>query len=242
MAATANATKKSRSADRASYPVAATTHIYDGQLGFVDSSGNATGSTNSGANQFAGIAVQEYDNSGGSAGDIDAEFHQSGAFLLTGSGFSASDVGSPVFAADSNTLTLTARGNVFVGEIIEYVSATQVWVKLHIGTFQPWMPLAAIQSVSGAGAANVTSYLTKWTTSSTDALTLANGTRAGQLKKIQMIVDGGTGTLTPTSLYGGTTITFADAGDFVVLVWSGSAWVVVEAGNDADGATAPVVA
>ena len=48
-----------------------------------------------------------------------------------------------------------------------------------------------------------------------------------------MIVDGGDGTLTPTTLAGGTTITFNDVGDGVVLVYGTAGWVVV--GNN--GAT-----
>jgi len=101
---------------------------------------------------------------------------------------------------------------------------------------------AAQQALSGAGAVNVTSYYTAVTTTGANALTLANGTFAGQLKKIQLIVDGGDGTLTPTSLTGGTTITFADAGDYCLLLWDGDSWTAVELGNDADGATAPVLA
>jgi hypothetical protein len=108
-----------------------------------------------------------------------------------------------------------------------------------IATF---VPLATAQSISGAGAMNTTSYLTKWTTTGAQAGTLANGQVIGQLKKIQLIVDGGDGTLTPTNLAGGTTITFADAGDFAVLLWDGTEWIAIELGNDADGATAPVLA
>ena len=71
-----------------------------------------------------------------------------------------------------------------------------------------------------------TSYNTYWTTTAANAGTLANGTYVGQLKRITMVVDGGDGTLTPTSLSGGTTITFNDANDFVELQWNGSAWVI----------------
>jgi hypothetical protein len=108
-----------------------------------------------------------------------------------------------------------------------------------------YIPTASYQSLSGAGAINVTSFLTKWTTTGAQAGTLAGGTKIGQLKKIQMIVDGGVGTLTPTNLVDGTTISFADAGDFVLLMWLGitaGGWKILEAGNDADGATAPAVA
>lgn len=242
MAASANATIESRAAERTSFDVAASTHLYEAQLAFVDSNGRATGSTNSGANQFGGIVIEEQDNSAGAAGDLVVETYICGAFKLTGAGFSADDVGKPVFASDSNTITLNAEGNVYIGEIIEYVSATVVWVRLDIGTFRQYLPLGDEQSLSGAGAVNVTSYLTKVSTTGANALTLADGSRPGQLKKIQMIVDAGDGTLTPTNFSDGTTITFADVGDYVVLVWTGTTWKLVESGNAADGVSAPAVA
>ncbi len=89
-----------------------------------------------------------------------------------------------------------------------------------------------VESHSGAGALNITDLITEVTTTGADALTLANGS-SGQVKIITMIVDGGDGTLTPATLAGGTTITFNDVGDGVVLVYGTAGWVVV--GNN--GAT-----
>jgi hypothetical protein len=90
-----------------------------------------------------------------------------------------------------------------------------------------------VQALSGAGAVNLTTLVTEVTTTGADALTLADGS-AGQVKIIVMVVDGGDGTLTPTTLAGGTTITFNDVGDGVVLVYNTTVgWVVV--GNN--GAT-----
>lgn len=109
----------------------------------------------------------------------------------------------------------------------------------------PFIPTAAQQSlVAGGGAVNVTSFYTAGASDAGgDAWTLADGTHVGQLKKVQLITDGGgDATLTPTNLSGGTTITFADAGDYALLIWNGTDWVAIELGNDADGATAPVLA
>ena len=94
-------------------------------------------------------------------------------------------------------------------------------------TFFTATPIAAQQALSGAGAINVTTFYTAWTTTGVDAGTLVDGVVKGQLKKIQLIVDGGNGTLTPSNLSGGTTITFADAGDFALLCWDGSNWVAL---------------
>lgn len=85
----------------------------------------------------------------------------------------------------------------------------------------------SVQSLSGAGAVDVTNTVTEITSTGADALTLANGT-VGQVKVITMIVDGGDATLTPTTFAGGTTITFNDAGDSVILVYNTTVgWVAV---------------
>lgn len=81
----------------------------------------------------------------------------------------------------------------------------------------------AIQSLSGAGAVNLTTSHTDLTTTGANALTLAVGTE-GQVKTIAMIIDGGDGTLTPTNFANGTTITFNDAGDAVILIYSTAKW------------------
>lgn len=80
------------------------------------------------------------------------------------------------------------------------------------------------------GAIPLTSYMTTINTDAGgDAFTLANSTVVGQLKKIYLLVDGGgDAVITPTSLSGGTTITMNDAGDYVVLMWTGSSWNVIE--------------
>ena len=76
-----------------------------------------------------------------------------------------------------------------------------------------------VQALSGAGAVDVTSMITQVTTTGADALTLANGAN-GQMKIITMVADGGDGTLTPTTFANGTTITFNDVGDSVLLVYN----------------------
>ena len=112
-------------------------------------------------------------------------------------------------------------------------------------TYVPFAPAAAQQTLAaGGGAVTITEYYTAGASDAGgDAWTLADGAQVGQLKKIQLITDGGgDATLTPSNLSGGTTITFADAGDYAVLMWDGSNWVAIELGNDADGATAPALA
>ena len=84
-----------------------------------------------------------------------------------------------------------------------------------------------VQSLSGAGAVDITNLVTEITTTGADALTLANGS-AGQIKIITMVVDGGDGTLTPATFANGTTITFNDANDTVALLYANTiGWVII---------------
>ena len=83
-----------------------------------------------------------------------------------------------------------------------------------------------VQSLSGAGAVDLTNLITELTTTGADALTLADGTTSGQVKIVTMIVDGGDGTLTPVTFANGTTITFDAVAESATLVWNSTiGWV-----------------
>lgn len=89
----------------------------------------------------------------------------------------------------------------------------------------------SIQSLSGAGAVNLTTGTTRYTsTGATQALTLASATATGHKKRIIHAVDGGSGVLTAgASLLLAdsiATITFTAVRDWVDLEWNGSAWAV----------------
>ena len=83
-----------------------------------------------------------------------------------------------------------------------------------------------VQSLTGAGAVDLDNLVTELTTIGANALTLADGTTSGQIKIINMIVDGGDGTLTPATFANGTTITFDAVGESATLVWNSTiGWV-----------------
>jgi hypothetical protein len=89
---------------------------------------------------------------------------------------------------------------------------------------------ATVQSLSGAGAVNITALTTAFTSTATgNALTLADGV-AGQLKTIVYVAEaagGDTGVLTPANLGSATTITFNAVGDSVTLQFIGADWWVI---------------
>ena len=86
---------------------------------------------------------------------------------------------------------------------------------------------ATIQSLSGAGAVNLTAMMTSLTTTgASQALTLANGT-PGQIKIITHTVDGGSAVLTPTTKIGFSTVTFTAVGDAVTMVYTAAGWAII---------------
>jgi hypothetical protein len=83
------------------------------------------------------------------------------------------------------------------------------------------------QNLVGAGAVDITTQVTNFTDTGANALTLADGVQ-GQTKFIcQIATAGGAGTLTPTNLAGGTTITFNAVGENAHLLFTNGSWHVV---------------
>lgn len=160
-----------------------------------------------------------------SAGD-DAYYNTSTKLVVTAAGANVIWIGTFAHAKTSGQLKAT------------------IMLNLRSSVSAGWIPPVAQNAMTAAGAVSVATYYTtvNTTTGSGHASTLADGSRIGQLKKIQLIVDAGDLVLTPANLAGGTTLTFADAGDYAILIWNGTDWVAIELGNDADGATAPVLA
>ena len=92
-----------------------------------------------------------------------------------------------------------------------------------------------VQTLSGAGAANLTDLITELTTAAgAAAVTLADGSTSGQIKIINHIVDGGgTATVTPTTFANGTTFAFDAVGESVTLVWNSTVGWVASSVNGA---------
>lgn len=79
------------------------------------------------------------------------------------------------------------------------------------------------QTISGPGALYPYAKTVLMTTTGADAFTLADSSEGDELTII-MVADGGNGTLTPTNLQGGTTITFDDVEDTAYLKFLNGNW------------------
>jgi len=147
MAVTANQVIEKREGRR-SYPVAASVKIYEGTLVFLTAAGYATDVTATGVNGFVGVAVEQADNSSGSAGDITVEVWAEGEFVLQGTGFAQADVGSKVYAEDNFTVGVSiSTASVPIGMVTEYISSTKIRVDIDpVGTGA--LPVAALTTIT----------------------------------------------------------------------------------------------
>jgi len=218
--------------------------------GLVQSSGDFDLTLRTGNATTSSITIVD-----GANGNINAVTDGTGA-LVVGSGAASGTIQSSgdfdltlqTGNATTGTITITdgangaitfdpdGTGNVAVGSARGIVSSVA-------NGFAPFIVSAAPDAVTDTAAVSVANYYSTLTTTGAAVPTLADGTIIGQLKKIQMIVDGpGDAVLTPANLNGGTTVTFADVGDTAELLWDGTGWQVLALYNIVDGATAPVLA
>lgn len=166
MAVTANQLITQQDGCKRSYPVAASTHIYQGTLVFLTAAGYADDDTATGVNGFVGVAIAEADNSSGSAGDINVEVLAEGDFNLVGSGFAQADVGSIVYAEDNYTIGVAIdSASVPIGKVVGYVSSTVLTVEIEsVGVGA--LPVAPLTTISIADAAGTPDYALQAVTAS----------------------------------------------------------------------------
>lgn len=123
---------------------------------------------------------------------------------------------------DSTTMTFpSTSASIARTDAAQTFTGTQTFAGALVGS---------VQALSGAGAVNITTLTTAFTSTATgNALTLADGV-AGQLKAVVYVAEAAgadTGVLTPTNFGNGTTITFNAVGESVLLQFLGTDWWIV---------------
>jgi hypothetical protein len=109
----------------------AASRVFKGTLVMVNATGFVQAGTDAANTKFAGMAYETKDNTTGAPGDRSLRVEKTGEFLVNGAGFTQADVGKEAYITDDNTVQTAANTNgVKVGAITEYVSATQVRIRI----------------------------------------------------------------------------------------------------------------
>lgn len=125
------------------------------------------------------------------------------------------------FAANSTVRALFAAGLIDAATAASIIAAGAI-------PASKLATVAAPATLSGPGAIDVTKGQTQFTsTGAGNALTLANGTYAGQKVVVFHAVKGssGTGVITPTT-FDHTSVTLTNAYESVEFIWTGSTWTI----------------
>lgn len=114
------------------YAVIADDIIYKGAMLEIIAAGHV-GPLSSGTDvDFAGLALEKVDNSGGSAGDKTVKTLVGGYLVDNVASATIASIGDICYAADDQTLTVVGTNNQAVGWIVQFVSGTECIVKMKI--------------------------------------------------------------------------------------------------------------
>jgi len=114
------------------FPVAAATKIYAGSMVGVNAAGYAAPAADVSGGRFAGVALEQVDNSGGANGAKIIRLRRTGVFEFDAASLSQAKVGDAMYAVDDQTFADTAgvTNHVKVGVLVKYVSATKGWIDI----------------------------------------------------------------------------------------------------------------
>ena len=149
--------------------------------------------------------------------------------LPVATGISGLGTGVATFLATPSSANLKAAVTDETGSGALVFATSPTLVTPNIGVATADALVGTVQSLTGAGTVNTTTFTTAFTSNGTNALTLANGT-AGQIKTIVYVAEaasGDTGVLTPSSRLGYATITFNAVGDSVMLQYFSGGWAII---------------
>jgi len=82
--------------------------------------------------RFAGVALEQVDNSSGSNGGKNVKLRRAGVFEFDAGSISQDMVGAAMYAADDHTFDDAAgpANDIKVGLLVKYVSATKGWIDI----------------------------------------------------------------------------------------------------------------
>ena len=111
--------------------------IYKGALVSVNAAGFLVAASDTAGEQCVGVADENVDNSGGSAGDLWCRVVSGRAFRVAATSILQTDVGTMAYVVDDQTIEVAAAttNDIPVGYIVELVSAAIAWVFIPAGGY-----------------------------------------------------------------------------------------------------------
>ena len=211
--------------------VAASTTIYKGALVAVNTSGYAVPAAATVGFRVVGIAQRKVDNASGSNGDKEVQV-VTGVFYFANDSdaIAQADVGRVCYVQDDQTVQDENGGSPVIAGIVDAFDSGGVWVNVapEHGVNQG-QQFTGIETVT-SGALSLYTRTSIITIDGTKAYSLAAGLFEGQRKTVYCSTAANTpaGTLTPSTLAGGTTLAFNAADDSAELEWhDATGWNVV---------------
>lgn len=104
--------------------------VFKGANVSYNAAGFAKGSSDTTGEVFAGVAIETVDNSAGAAGAKIVRVWREGVLSMPIVGATQAAVGKNVYAVDDNVVGLTTTNSLLVGKVVQFVSATEVRVKI----------------------------------------------------------------------------------------------------------------
>ena len=114
------------------FPVAANTKIYAGSLVCANSTGYAVPAADTAGLKFAGVALEQADNTGGANGALTVRLRRSGAFQFDAASITQAMVGTAMYIVDDHTMDDASgpTNDIRIGVLVKYVADTQGWVDI----------------------------------------------------------------------------------------------------------------
>ncbi len=114
------------------FPVAAATKIYAGSMVCVNAGGYAVPAGDTTGYRFAGVALEQVDNSSGADGAEVVRLRRAGVFEFDGASLTQAKVGIDMYAVDDQTFAdaSTTTYDIKVGSLVKYVSASKGWIDI----------------------------------------------------------------------------------------------------------------
>lgn len=112
------------------YKVVGSDTIYKDSLVCNDTDGYLNPGSDTADVMFAGVALEQGDNSSGSDGAVSIRVQKTGSFEFAMSSASQSDVGSAAYILDDQTVGSTSTNGIQCGYIEEIVSSSKVRVRI----------------------------------------------------------------------------------------------------------------